>query len=537
LGVITGYLRGQGVEVDPYDLNIDLKRLAAKLDKKALRPFYDGRAVIDFLDGAENHFFNAFIADLLANKDLRQYDAVGISCGADFSWLEIHLAFLLGKYIQRRYAKPIVFGGNNVAYLLLFKDTFRVLWESVLRNFHFVITGPGEVAFYRILQRLGPNVVEQPTEKINGLVYLDHRGDIASFPEQLPLVIKPDFRGLELDQYVHHIGVHQKDALNGAAVEKQSRTQIFKWPPYLALYANDVYARRQGPTVIERLIIPYVFNYNCPYNCAFCSQSAETRQHVILGDVIQVVNDIEALIHEYSTNYFYFFNNAFNYSTKFVIQFCEEVMRRGLKFNWSDCARFNNVDFELLQRMREAGCQKLVFGLETASPKILKLIDKRLDLAQVKQVLAWCHALGIWPDLEIIVGLPHESEEDFRETCYFIQENSEFINYMNINVYFIVPDSLIGRYPERYGIEILREPNAYERLLEANSRWLSSGLDLSYRPQNFSVHKFNEVNGSTAQDITAANHRKVAAMNRLQRREFSEVWHVLTILDPERKKN
>jgi anaerobic magnesium-protoporphyrin IX monomethyl ester cyclase len=73
--------------------------------------------------------------------------------------------------------------------------------------------------------------------------------------------------------------------------------------------------------------------------------------------------------------------------------------------------------------LREAGCRKLIIGVESASNKILNLIHKKIDLAQIEVLLKNCSEIGISIDLEIIIGFPHESDQDFLDTYSFIIKN------------------------------------------------------------------------------------------------------------------
>lgn len=64
-GVVTASLRAAGFDVDLHDLNSDLTRMwhAGEFTKADLRPFYDERAVVDFVAGGPNDFLDTFAGD------------------------------------------------------------------------------------------------------------------------------------------------------------------------------------------------------------------------------------------------------------------------------------------------------------------------------------------------------------------------------------------------------------------------------------------------------------------------------------------
>ena len=243
----------------------------------------------------------------------------------------------------------------------------------------------------------------------------------------------------------------------------------------------------------------------------------------------QVIEHMVGLMDKYNTEYIYLFNNYFNLLNGFVEEFASRVVLHGVKLNWSDCARFNGLTYERLALLADSGCRKLTFGLETASTKMLKIIDKRVKLAEAERVLRWCKQVGIWADLEIITGMPHEDEETFAETTEFLERNAEYINYFNVNRYFVAPKSLMGARPEAYGMRLRKFPDAAQRLLDANYRWLVDDLDWSYKPQNFRVYEFDEIDGRSAEQLAEEIKPKIARLNTIQSNDFIDAYHVLSM--------
>jgi len=528
-GVVTAGLRAAGYEVDLHDLNSDFRRmwLAGEFAKTDLRPFYDERAVLGYLRGERDDFLDDFAGRLLAGKDVAAADVVGISAGGDFSFLEMQSALVVGGHIRRHYGKPIVVGGNNLDYLMQFKDAFHSWWEAAVTHFAAAVTGPGEDVFVDLVGALGGSRPLLPMAR-PGVARLAG-GAVLRSPDAAHRILAPDFDGLRLEDY-HNFVRHrpQASARKQNADEQWNRMQLYKFPPYLSWLANETNAAKVGDGVVGRLVLPYVFNYNCPYSCAFCTESLE-RTKLVHATVDDVLADMAGLAEKYQTPYFYLFNNYFNLVNGFLEEFASRAVLYGVELNWSDCARFNSLTYERLALLAESGCRKLTFGLETASTKMLRIIDKRVKLAEAERVLRWCKELGIWADLEIITGLPHEDADTFAETTDFLQRNADYINYFNVNRYFVAPKSLMGARPEAYGMRLRKNPDAYQRLLDANYRWLADDLGFSYKPQNFRVYEFDEIDGRTADQLAADIVPKIARLNAIQSTDFSDAWRVLSL--------
>jgi hypothetical protein len=354
-------------------------------------------------------------------------------------------------------------------------------------------------------------------------------GTVVRAPDAVHQIVAPDFDGLRLGDY-HNFVLDRPQARPGqrGADELWNLMQLYQFPAYLSWLANEANAVQAGNGVTGKLVMPYVFNYNCPYSCAFCTESLE-RVKLVHATVDQVIADMTALSEKYQTPYFYLFNNYFNLRNGFVEEFASRVVLHGARLYWSDCARFNGLTYERLELLAASGCRKLTFGLETASSTMLQIIDKRVTLAEAERVLRWCKEVGIWADLEIITGLPHERAEIFAETTDFLERNAEYINYFNVNRYFVAPKSLMGARPEAYGMRLRKRPDAYQRLLDANYQWLADDLDFSHKPQNFRVYEFEEIGGRGVEQLAADIVPKIARLNTIQSTDFSDAWRVLSM--------
>jgi radical SAM superfamily enzyme YgiQ (UPF0313 family) len=509
LGVIASVLKDNGHEVQLLDFNAVLRRWPPLQAKERLAFLYSKELYLQVLQGDCSGPEARLVEDLLSDIDVQGFDLVGISLGSDFSFLQIHLGFLIGAVLQKRHGKRVVFGGNNVTFLYLFKECFRDLWEIVLGMFPCIIKGPGETS---LLSLLNGSADSAPP----GCVYAENRV-IRCQPECTPSITRPDFETLDLGLY----GSYLEPGDDPRTLEK-NLSFLYKWPWHVVQVVNSVRFRLNDGNYERKTLIPYIFNYRCPFRCAFCTESGDSGKRVIIGDVTRVADDVLYLMDRWQSEYFYFLNNAFNTSPVFADRFCEEIAARGIRFYWSDCARFNNMTEERIAAMREAGCRKLTFGFETASPAILRYIDKRIELDQAERVLEWCRKHRIWADLEVIVGLPYETDSCFQETVDFLDRNRERINSLAINEYFVVPNSLIGLHPERYRVDLVKDFVAYEDLLALNHEAL-----LSERPtttQNFRIYRFNETDPRREHgDIADATQRHMQAIMGLQPQEFGEV--------------
>lgn len=505
LGVLKGYLTEKEISTDIYDLNVTVNKRMDELPMSMWGFIYDSKRIIDYLRGEPDEEIEAAIRMLVEGIDFAGRTLVGVSLGADFSWLEMHCGMLLAKWIHDKYQVEVEIGGNNVHYLLQFKNDFAQLWEALSQVGLYICVGPGERMLLELVEMIKKgHVNDEIIHSLPGAGWREN-DEIKSNLQDAPSLTMPNYAGLDLEPYKVCISASQTPEN-----QRLNEIHLLKWPQPYPLTASAV--NRATLTSEERqeiLVIPYIFNYNCPYKCAFCVQSGDDKKRVIAKTTDVILDEIEELMEMYQSNYFYFYNNTFNYTPKFVMEFYEGVKKRGLKFYWTDCARFNNLSFDLVKMLYESGCRKLVFGFETGSDKLLKMFDKRLDLGHAENVLRWCKEVGIWADIEVIVGLPYEMEEDFLYTVDFIKRNRDLINHFAMNKYFVVPDSLIGMYPSNYGIKLVRVKKRYEDLLKTNYEFFIKKSKKIGGATNFQVYRYSEVEGRSHSQIVAETNEKV----------------------------
>jgi len=135
----------------------------------------------------------------------------------------------------------------------------------------------------------------------------------------------------------------------------------------------------------------------------------------------------------------------------------EVISNRRLPLRWHGFVRLEAKFAKpgLAQRLAEGGCAMLQWGLETASPRLLELMDKGVSAQQARQVLRSCAGAGIKNHAYLLFGLPTETEADRETTLAFIQEEAESLHDLNASILNLPRRSPMHEHPERYGITTL----------------------------------------------------------------------------------
>lgn len=524
VGIICSYLEDHGIRVIVNDTNkIAANHTYSPEELSIIRRAFFKDRIINYISKGNDSKLDE-LAKMFLGDNFMHYDSYGISLGADFSMLQIHLGIILAAYLKRTTNKPIFIGGNNISYLYIFKDFYRELLEPLVKAFPFVIKGPGEQIIWEIIEGINNGENMHYFERMDGLLRIRDR-DIFANKERSPQVIRPCWDSLDIKDYSYPF-------FNS---ERENEEVYYKFPLALSTLAVSF---NKAKLKDRKLFIPYIFNYNCVYNCAFCTQSDNERSELIVGEVKKVVDDIEFLSKKYNSKYFYFLNNYFPSSLTYIKAFRDELKKRNLEIYWSDCGRVNGLTLEKLKILRECGCRKLVFGFETGSEKILKLIDKRLNIKELINVLNWCKEAKIWADLEVIIGLPYEREEEFMSTYSFLRDYNKLVNNFWLNEFFVVPNSLIGKYPERYGIKLTKDRITYEKNMQYNLKGFDEGnmMNLTSNARLWGFDEIHENDYRSHDTMKVENANKIKRLSTLINCEFNQLYDFYSKLIKLRKK-
>jgi len=160
----------------------------------------------------------------------------------------------------------------------------------------------------------------------------------------------------------------------------------------------------------------------CPYDCTFCVAQSYYGKKIRMRSAKRILDEVEYSQREFDIYDFFFWSESFTIIKKNVHQLCDEILQRRLKIRWVCNSRVDNVDLELLQKMRRAGCWLVSFGLESGDQGILDRSKKRTTLEQARPAVRNARQAGLQIAGHFVLGLPGETEESLRKTGQFSQE-------------------------------------------------------------------------------------------------------------------
>jgi radical SAM superfamily enzyme YgiQ (UPF0313 family) len=199
------------------------------------------------------------------------------------------------------------------------------------------------------------------------------------------------------------------------------------------------------------LPINMITSRGCPHSCIFCLGRRMVGSRLRYFDVERVVDEFE-MLSKMGFSQINISDDLFTSNKKRCIAICDGIISRGIKQVWSAFARVDTISEELLDKLKEAGCTTLCFGIESGNQEILDRVKKKTTLDKCRAAADMCRKSGIIPLASYILGLPGETEETVKNTLKFAFDlNMDF----GIHILAPFPGTEVREKAEEYGMSIL----------------------------------------------------------------------------------
>jgi len=172
----------------------------------------------------------------------------------------------------------------------------------------------------------------------------------------------------------------------------------------------------------------------CPFGCSFCpipfKHSYRARSVKDAVDEFEYIQNELPYVREVMIE-----DDTFHVSKHRTIEFCREMVRRGIKLKWSCNARVD-ADYEILKWMKRAGCRLLCVGFESPEQSALNAVHKRTTKEMQEKFMKYTKVLGLLVNGCFILGLPGEDKETMRKTIEFAKKlNCDTAQFYPLMVY------------------------------------------------------------------------------------------------------
>jgi len=404
LAQLSSCLKHEGYEVFVFDLNIKLY-LSRKESYKNMWAWeqssfwYNEKQINNFFKDNKDDIEN-YIEDI-ANTGAR---IVGFSVNSASRLFSIEIAKRLKEKNKRL---MIIFGGP-----LFFEKRFI---DSVLNNnaVDMVIPKEGEVTFCELVKLIDEN---QDISSCNGISF----------------------------------------KMDGRVVNTAPRKSLIKLDNLPFLDFEDLPLSDYD----DSRHIPFMASRGCIQRCVFCSSRVFWPGYRTMSGerIFKEIKFHKIQQSKLNNNFAHvdFLDLLFNGNMRTLTDFCDLMRKSELDIHWTANMIIRpEMDLNIIKKMKESGCEHIIFGIESGSQRVLDLMNKNYQIEDANRIIKCLHEAGIVVTCNFMFGFPGETDEDFQMTLDFIERNSKFLDrvYPSRTFFAIEEYSYLHSHLEEFSIK------------------------------------------------------------------------------------
>ncbi|MBI4567047.1 MAG: radical SAM protein [Planctomycetes bacterium] len=384
IAYLATYLQERGITARAFDLNVRLyNRSPEEIQRYWNTNYHNLWKNLDNVQGVLSDtraIVEEFIDDVLAH-DPR---VVGFSCNTANVLANLELA----RMMRRR--KPdlfIVFGGPQCLNVSkpsdLFEGTTEHAEDLPPGVVDAVVIGEGEVTFFDLCDRV---LNGRGAAGVDGVMWKDDAGAY-----RMPEKLRENLRDLD-----------------------DLPIPLLETKPY------------------PDAVLPIMMSRGCPMLCTFCSDRTRWKKFRYRS-AEKVFHEICVQRERYGISKFIFLDSLVNASMKELLRLADLLIAAPFDIDWAGNAVIRKeMTAEYLKRLKESGCSSLAFGAENFSDSVLTDMRRLFRKEDVVNTLRNAKKAGIQTVVNIIVGFPTETDEDFDFNLKFLEQVAPYIDIIGL---------------------------------------------------------------------------------------------------------
>lgn len=233
----------------------------------------------------------------------------------------------------------------------------------------------------------------------------------------------------EINGLIYNDGKEWK--FNGKA-DLPTELDSIPFPARDVFHCNEILDRqgvariRQGTEIVTQKArgVPMILSRGCPYSCGFCSISLMNSRKWRYRSPENVIAEMIELRDRYNVEEVALLDDHLIGNRERLMKILDLMIEKkvGLKWQLPNGVRVDYLDRELLQKMKDSGCNSLVLGIQHGSQEMINIMNTKLDLKKVDMVAGDAHAVGLPLAAFLIVGYPGETRKHFIESLKFCKK-------------------------------------------------------------------------------------------------------------------
>ena len=251
----------------------------------------------------------------------------------------------------------------------------------------FEVIGEGEITMVELLDDIGKN---KELKNINGIGYIENGKLVFTKSREqiqdLDLLPLPDFDGFGFNEYLDN------------------------------MTSDNLYGELDNPRTY-----PLLASRGCCFFCSFC-------YHTLGGGyrerkIDNVINELKGAIEKYKINSIEIYDDLLSINRDRLFELCKKL--KELNCKWTCQLSVLNLDKELLQTLKDSGCNTVSFGFESYNQDVLRSMRKPITPEKINNAIKLCMEVKMGIQGNFIFGDTAETKETAKETLNYWKENAK----------------------------------------------------------------------------------------------------------------
>jgi len=334
---------------------------------------------------------------------------------------------------------------------------FRPLFIGVSLQFDFITE---KYKLVRELKELGyPVVCGGPHVNILAREVIENGCDIVSIGEgeEAILELAEAFNSGRNLEEIQGLGL-RKD--NGDIVFAPKRREIenldeIPLPDYSDFKVAD-YMGTDDLSKVDKTFFDVFTSRGCMYRCTYCLASRVWGGRQRIRSARNVFEEINYLVKHYRAHHIAFMDTEPLVNKQRIYELCDLLERNKIKIKISTRARIDNIDGDLIKRMKEVGFYKLAIGVESGDDETLRRVNRFYTQKDILMAIESLDRIK-FPIIHFnnIIGFPWETTRHFKSSLELSLKIPKSLTYY-VNVVTPIPlpgTPLYSNYCEEYGFK------------------------------------------------------------------------------------
>ena len=168
-------------------------------------------------------------------------------------------------------------------------------------------------------------------------------------------------------------------------------------------------------------VLTILTSRGCPFNCIYCDKGVSTRK-VKFRSPESIFNEISYISRKLKKNRLYIVDDHFFLNRNIVEPVLDRIINERLPVSWTCQSRVDGIFPDIMRKAAQAGCEQIMFGIETGDETIHKYIRKGASIARAEDAVRVTKSAGIKARANFMLGFPISTKDTIRNTVKFAKK-------------------------------------------------------------------------------------------------------------------